>query len=337
MASHDNERMTSGSIAPEGATRLGDWGVLRARGDDAKSFLHGQLTNDVLHLDGARARLAGYCSPKGRLLGSFVTWQRAPDEVLLACSAELLPALLKRLSMFVLRARCKLDDASAEVPLWGLAGAGALAALGEAAPATAWERRVAPEGEVIRLPDAGWGALATTAGAATQATEALGDGTSVPRLLFAGPTPPALPTLDAAAWRWLEVHSGVARVVAATVEQFVPQMINLELVGGVDFKKGCYPGQEVVARSQYRGTLKRRAYLADSEDVLAPGQELFQEADPAQPAGMVVLAASLGGRHAALVELKIAAAEQGRLHARAPDGPRLTLRALPYPIPSEAA
>jgi hypothetical protein len=320
MASHDNERMTAGFRAPEGALRLSDWGVLRARGDDAKSFLQGQLTNDVQHLDGARARLAGYCSPKGRLLGSFVVWQRAPDELLLACSAELLPVLLKRLSMFVLRAKCKLDDASAEVPLWGLAGAGALAALGEAAPAAAWERRVAAGGDAIRLPEA-----APAAG-----------GDAVPRLLFAGSTPPALPALDEAAWRWLEVRSGVARIVAATVEQFVPQMVNLELVGGVDFKKGCYPGQEVVARSQYRGTLKRRAFLVESDAALAPGEELFHDADPGQPAGMVVLAASFEGRHAALVELKIAATAGGELHARSPDGPRLHLTPLPYTIPAEA-
>jgi tRNA-modifying protein YgfZ len=241
-----------------------------------------------------------------------------PGEVLLACSAELLPALLKRLTMFVLRARCKLDDASAEVPLWGLAGARALAALGEAAPAAPWQRRVDVGGEVIRLPDA------------------RADGVAVPRLLYAGVEPPALPALDAGAWGWLEATSGVARIVGPTVEQFVPQMVNFELVGGVDFKKGCYPGQEVVARSQYRGTLKRRGYVVECGSALGPGQEVFHDADPGQPAGLVALAGNLGGRHAALVELKIAALEGGRLHVGAPDGPLLTPLPLPYPIPSEA-
>jgi hypothetical protein len=300
-----------------GAVRLTDWGVLRARGADAKSFLHGQLTNDMLHLDDGHARLAGYCSAKGRLLATFVIWQRAPDELLLACSAALLPATLKRLSLFVLRAKCRLEDASAEVALWGLAGQAAVDALGEAAPSAAWECRRAPGGDVIRLPDAGV------------------EGHPFPRLLWAGVGAPALPPLAPEAWRWLEVMSGVARIVGETVEQFVPQMVNLELVGGVDFKKGCYPGQEVVARSQYRGTLKRRGCIVESATALTPGQELFHEGDPAQPAGMVALAGSRGDRHAALVELKIAALAGGRLHAGSPVGPVLSPAPLPYTIPTD--
>jgi folate-binding protein YgfZ len=132
------------------------------------------------------------------------------------------------------------------------------------------------------------------------------------------------------------VQSGVARIVAATVEQFVPQMVNLELVGGVNFQKGCYPGQEVVARSQYRGTLKRRAFLVRSRGPLAPGVEVFHSADPAQPAGKVVLAASApDGGHAALVELKIAATHgPGELRAGAAV---LSTTALPYALPTEAA
>jgi tRNA-modifying protein YgfZ len=132
------------------------------------------------------------------------------------------------------------------------------------------------------------------------------------------------------AWRWLEVRSGLARVVAVTSEQFVPQMLNLELLGGVDFQKGCYPGQEVVARSQYRGTLKRRTYLMNSAGALSDGQEVFHSADPGQPAGVVVLAASLpGGPHAALVELKMAALEGGELRA---GGVLLSPAALPYSL-----
>lgn len=310
------------SPLPQGAARLHDWGVIRAAGADARSFLHGQLTQDTVHLDASRARLAGYCSPKGRLLATFVIWSRANDEVLLACSADVLPAVLKRLSMFVLRARCKLSDASAELPLWGLAGDAAAAALGDLALAPVWSRTEAAGADLIRLPDAACG------------------GAVVPRWLWAGAEASALPTLpalDGDAWRWLEVHSGVARVVGATMEQFVPQMVNLELVGGVDFRKGCFPGQEVVARSQYRGTLKRRAQIVASPVALQPGQEIFHDADPGQPAGMVVLAGSLaGGHHAALVELKLSALAGGSLHAGAAGGPLLTPAALPYAIPAEA-
>lgn len=289
---------------PSGTVRLSDWGLIRARGEDARSFLHGQLTQDMLHLEPGTARLAGYCSAKGRLLASFVVWLDAEGDVLLACSADLLPATLKRLSMFVLRAKCKLSDASDELPLHGLVGS----AVPAMAPGSVTGHRI------VRLPD----------------------GAGVARALCAG-EPPAAQALDPELWRWLEVHSGVARIVGATVDHFVPQMVNLELVGGVDFQKGCYPGQEVVARSQYRGTLKRRAYVVRTEAPLQPGQELFTPADPEQPVGEVVLAAAPAGRDAAaLVELKIAASS-GPLHAGSASGPALHLATLPYLIPAEAA
>jgi folate-binding protein YgfZ len=298
------------SSAPglDGALRLSDWGLIRARGADARAVLNGQLTQDVLHLPVGQARLAGYCSPKGRLLASFLVWPLADDDVLLACSADLLPATLKRLSMFVLRARCRLSDASAEWALYGLAGS----AVAQAGGASA-----------IRLPDARL------------------DGQPVPRALLcqtADQPPPQAPALDPGAWLALEALSGVPRIVAATAEQFVPQMVNLELVGGVSFGKGCYPGQEVVARSQYRGTLKRRGFVIESALPLQPGQEIFHSADPGQPAGQVVLAGRLPGlppadRHFGLAELKLDAVGDGTLHLARADGPRVSVGELPYPLP----
>ena len=301
--------------AAHGALRLDDWGVICASGPDAAAFLNGQLTQDMLHLDGTQARLAGYCSPKGRLLASFITWRAADDEIALACSADLLPATLKRLSMFVLRAKCKLVDASERLALYGLAGPQADALVGSTAM-TEWSMVARGDVRIVRLPTV--------------------DGVS--RYLWIGADAPMLPALEASAWRWLEVRSGLPRIVAATVDQFVPQMLNYELLGGVNFKKGCYPGQEVVARSQYRGTLKRRTYLLDGAAALQPGQEVFHSADPGQPAGMVVLAASADAeRHAALVELKIAALDGGTLHAGAADGPLLRPAALPYALEPLAA
>ena len=291
----------------DGAVRLTDWGVIRAAGADAASFLHGQLTQDIVGMDPGAARMAGYCSAKGRLLASFVVWRPSRDEVLLACSADLLPATLKRLSMFVLRAQCKLTDASADLPLWGVTGPAAALA-----PA-AWRCTDTATGQRIRLPD--------------------GDGMA--RALAVGD--PGLPSLDPGAWGWLEVGSGTARIVAATADQFVPQMVNLELVGGVNFQKGCDPGQEVVARSQYRGTLKRRAILFTAPGVAAPGQEIFHDADPGQPAGMVANAARWGDRHRLLAEVKLAALGHGALHLGAPDGPVLQREALPYELPLDTA
>ncbi|MED5622013.1 CAF17-like 4Fe-4S cluster assembly/insertion protein YgfZ [Ideonella sp. BN130291] len=301
----------------EGSLRLADWGVIRAHGPEAASFLNSQLTQDMLSLTETQARLAGYCSPKGRLLASFVAWRADADTVLLACSADLLAATLKRLSMFVLRAKVKLSDASTELAVRGLAGAAATHALGEHAPPAAWRVGRVGTAQVVRLPDA----------------------QGVQRYLWCGPeaaVAPELGPLPPDAWAWLEVQSGVPRLTAATVEQFVPQMVNLEALEGVNFRKGCYPGQEVVARSQYRGTLKRRSFLFEADGPARPGQEVFHSADPAQPAGMVVNAASLDGGHAALVEIKLSALDTGSLHLGAADGPMLRRQQLPYALPQGA-
>ncbi len=319
--------MTSISTMPSGVLRLADWGLIRAHGPDARSFLQGQLTQDVQGLQPGQARLAGYCSAKGRLLASFVVWAGGADELFLACSADLLPTVLKRLTMYVLRAKCKLDDASAQQFAWGAAGTDALTLLGSLAP---WQMRSddADGRVVIRLPDA--------------LPDALLDGQPLPRALLlqpaAAPAPPG-PALDAEAWLALEVLSGVPRIMAATSERFVPQMVNLELVGGVNFQKGCYPGQEVVARSQYRGTLKRRGFVLAGAAAMQPGQDVFDGGDPDQPAGLVALAGRLAPqRWVALAELKIAATNGGgRLHLGAADGPPLALGRLPYAMPLDEA
>ena len=304
-----------------GALRLADWGLIQAQGADAASFLHGQLTQDITALAPDRARLAGFCNAKGRLQATLVVWcqptEAAPDALLLACSADLLVATLKRLSMFVLRAKCKLRDAGSDTVLYGLAGAEAAHWLGDALPAAPWAVRALGAARVVRLPDAE-GQL---------------------RCLLAQPADapaPGLSALTEAVWAWLEVQSGVVRVTAATFEKFVPQMVNLDLVGGVNFQKGCYPGQEVVARSQYRGTLKRRAMEFNSDAAMAAGQEVFHSDDPGQPAGLVALAATRPeGGSSALVEVKLAALGHGSLHAGAADGPLMSLGALPYAIPTD--
>ncbi len=293
-----------------GVVPLRHWGVIRASGADAVTFLQGQLTNDVATLAAGEARLAGFCSAKGRLQASFVVWRDdAGETVWLACAASVLPATLKRLSMFVLRARCKLSDASAEQPLWGEVDGAAAAGL------AVWQKAEVEGVRTIRLPDAA----------------------GVTRTLRLDPPAAGAPELDAASWRWLEVQSGVATIEAATVDRFVPQMLNFELLGGVDFRKGCYPGQEVVARSQYRGTLKRRSFLFDVEAPAAPGDELWTADDPANPAGMVVNAAATPGRpevFAVFAEAKIAALDGAPLRLRSLDGPVLAPRALPYAVPA---
>jgi folate-binding protein YgfZ len=300
-------------LSMQGAVHLSHWGVIRAQGPDAASFLQGQLTQDVQQLDQHGARLAGYCNAKGRLLASLLIWRPEPDQLLMLCSADLLPATLKRLSMFVMRAKCKLSDASASLAVYGLCGDAATRWLGANAPAAAWRCTAGAGGQALRLSDV----------------------TGIARYLWVqttDATAPPLPVLAPGAWEWLEVGSGVARIVAATAEQFVPQMVNFELVGGVNFQKGCYPGQEVVARSQYRGSIKRRAFVVESAAVGHAGQEVFHSADASQPAGMVVNAASWDGATLALVEVKLAALETGSLHLGASEGPLLSLAQQPYAV-----
>ncbi len=292
-------------------------GVISATGDDAENFLHNQLTNDVLGLDEGHARLAGYCSPKGRLLATMLIW-KSDAEILLALPRELLPATLKRLQMFVLRAKVKLRDASAELALLGMAApAGSIASLA----GTRWQRTPEHDGTLIRMPDAVGLQRAIWAGPTDSAT-------AVWRL-YAESLSPA----PASLWRWTEIIAGLPQVVEATREQFVPQMINFELIGGVNFRKGCYPGQEIVARSQYLGKLKRRSLLAFCDDALATaGAEVYSLSDPGQPCGMIVNAErGPDGRMACLVELKMELADTS-IQLSAGDGAPLSFGELPYSL-----
>ena len=240
-------------------------------------------------------------------------WRNA-ESVFLQLPRELQPALQKRLSMFVMRAKAKLADAGDLVVL-GLGGAAAEAALRPhfaALPAAPYGKLDSPLGTLIRVADAfgapryQWLTTPATAAAvlpALRATLALGGNQ---------------------AWQLSAIHAAVPQITLKTQEQFVPQMINFELLGGVNFKKGCYPGQEIVARSQYLGKLKRRAALVTIAGADAQaGDEVFAVDDPGQPCGMVVNAAPNGaGGTDALVELKLAALEAGDIRLGSADGAR---------------
>lgn len=295
-----------------GIAPLSHLGVIRVEGDDAAKFLHGQLTQDFALLGTDQARLAAFLSAKGRMQASFIGFKRSATEILLLCSPDLLPATLKRLSMFVLRAKAKLTDATADFALYGLAGE-AVAALPQGAQ-PAWTKVEVGAASVVHLYPA--------------------DGQ--PRALWVAPVAEPAPVgaaLDPALWAWGEVRSGIATLTTPVVEAFVPQMLNYESVGGVNFKKGCYPGQEVVARSQFRGTLKRRAYLVHAGAPVAVGADVFSTKDLEQPCGTVVqVAAAPAGGYDAIVSLQIAAAQDDSLQVGAPDGVALAVQPLPYAL-----
>lgn len=318
--------LAAGFVAP-----ITDLGLIAISGDDAATFLHSQLTNDVEHLGGDQARLAGYCSPKGRLMASFLMW-RNDTSIFLQLPRDIQAALQKRLQMFVLRAKAKLHDASSDADrqiILGVGGAKAESVLKTwfaALPAAPYGKQEhAGQGTLIRVADAfgapryQWLMSAETAQAVWPA-------------LAAG-----LAKGGSDAWNLSEVHAGVPRIAAATQEKFVPQMVNFELLGGVNFKKGCYPGQEIVARSQYLGKLKRRTTLVSIPDAAAKaGDEVFAVSDPEQPCGMIVNAAPNGaGGIDALVEMKLSAIEQGTadtgsVRLGAADGAALRFLAMPY-------
>ncbi len=305
----------------QGALRvpLAELGVIAASGEDAARFLHGQLTGDVEKLASDRLALAGYCTPKGRLLATFRMW-RDDSAVRLLLPRELLPGTLKRLSMFVLRARARLTDESDAWRAWAVLGAAAGDVLRSAFGSV--------PAETDRLVEAGGTRIARLRPGASLADRFLilaAAGADLP------PAVASLPAADSGAFWWSEIDAGVATVFAATQERFVPQMVNFEVVGGVSFTKGCYPGQEVVARSQYRGKLRRRMQRAHCAAPVAAGADVFA-AGEAEPVGTVVMAA--GASHGGFDLLFECPTEKLDLplHAAAPDGPALQPVPLPYEI-----
>lgn len=302
-----------------GIVELMHLGVIRAVGEDAVTFLQGQLTQDVAQLDLAHARLAAFCNAKGRMQASFVLFKRSPEEVLLVCSRDILAATLKRLSMFVMRAKAKLSDASGEYALYGVTGAAIESIAGSTH--AAWSKVDFDTSNLVFLyPAAGQ-----------------------PRALLcapAGSPPPQGNAIDVDLWNWLEVQSGIAMITQPIFEAFVPQMLNYESVGGVNFKKGCYPGQEIVARSQFRGTLKRRAYLVHTDGAPTVGQEVFHTQDADQPCGLVAAAAANpGGGFDAVVSMQTSVAADAQAHPgerrltlSSATGASLTLLPLPYAL-----
>jgi folate-binding protein YgfZ len=293
-----------------GVAPIAHLGVIKIEGEDAAKFIHGQLTHDFSLLDLHTARLAAFCSAKGRMQASFIGFKRSATEILLVCSQDLLPATLKRLSMFVMRAKAKLSDASADYAIYGLLG-DATKPIADQDHST-WAKAEYDSSTLVNLYPA--------------------DG--VPRQLWIAPTgtpPPQGQALSSDLWLWTEVRSGVATISAPVVEAFVPQMLNYESIGGVNFKKGCYPGQEVVARSQFRGTLKRRAFVVHADAGMAAGDEVFAADDGSQPVATVVQAAPapLGGFDA-IVSAQLSAVERGTLHLGSNNGPALQILPLPY-------
>lgn len=292
-------------------------GVVSVSGPDAEDFLQNQLCNDLRDLRKEKAQLNGHLNPKGRMLANFLAL-RGDKEISFVMPASLIPSFIKRLSMYRLRAKVDLADSSDQWVAMGLVGAEAEAALGTEVSEKPFTVVAGEHGIAIRLPQAGILLLAPAAKAQT-----LWEG-------FAA----RCPAVGGDAWQWLLVQAGLPIILPATQEKFVPQMVNYEALGGVSFTKGCFPGQEVVARTQHLGEIKRRLHLAhlDAPEVPVPGDELHGGEAEAQVGGQIVNCCPAPGGGYDLLAVIPKASVGNPIHWKSANGPQLVFKALPYTV-----
>ena len=297
-------------------------GLLQADGEDAANFLQGQLTNDIKLLDGNNGQYAGYCTPKGRLLAIFLVFAQH-GHFHLQLDGRLTPPILKRLKMYVLRSRVNLEDVSDSIIRMGVAGNNApdmLQQLFGHVPQAPYQLLNLETVNLIRLP----GAIPRF-----QLFTAPQHAPAIWAALEAGSTPVGKPC-----WEWLEIHAGIPQLTPATQEQFVPQMLNLDLLDGINFKKGCYTGQEIVARTHYLGKVKRRTHLAhvEGDQSPSPGDKIYP-GDGEEVVGMVVsVAPAPQGGYDLLAEIRLENVQAGKIRWGSPKGSFIELLELPYPL-----
>ena len=304
-------------------------GLIKVSGEEAADFLQGQFTNDIRELSDDSCQLSGFCNPKGRMFANFWVFKRDGD-IYLQMPHETLAPTLKRLSMFVLRSKVTLVDASDELVCIGTIGEQAETLLKNRMPSLPDHSRrlIQHEGlTIIHQPGV------------TPRYKIIGKHGDVQALWeqLAEQTTPA----DTTYWRLWDIRAGIPSIYAKTAEAFIPQMVNMQLVDGISFTKGCYCGQEIVARTQYRGTLKRHMHLThlEANRQPMPGDELFSaSAEHDQTTGLVVDAqpAPEGG-YDALVMVQMACVEADDVHLGDGDGgPKLSFRELPYSMEQDA-
>jgi folate-binding protein YgfZ len=303
------------------ACDLSPLSVLAVGGADAAAFLQGQLSSDVAGLAEGAASRTSFNSPKGRMLANFVLWRDGPTSFRALVPGDLAEPLRKRLSMYVLRSKVVLEDVSGASSRFGVGGPRAADVLRDAlgAPPGALSVTVLGDATVIGLPGPRYVVLAAPDRAA-----------SVLDRLLAGAVPAPFPV-----WEWLTVRAGVPVVTLPVQDQIVPQAANWDVLGGLDFRKGCYTGQEIIARMQYLGRLKERLFAFHADGAApAAGARLYGSAFGDQACGLVVNAAPApGGGSDFLAVVQLAAVEAGDLRLGAPDGLALAPLPLPYEVP----
>ena len=306
---------------------LSHLGLLDCAGQDSEAFLQGQLSCDVQAIAANSSAYGSHCTPKGRMAANFLIWRLPPDVsqgFRMALSRSIVAAAIKRLSMYVLRSKAKVSDVSDSIMLFGIAGGRSAAASNSIFAGLSLHG--------TRHLDGGSTVVALSAGRFLLAVPVEG-APAMWTSLSAARRPIGTPS-----WEWLDIRDGIPLITTRTQEQFLPQMANLELLGGGSFKKGCFTGQEVVARTQHLGKVKRRMYLAhldvpENGPPPSPGDETFSDDIPAQASGMVVNAqAAPGGGYDLLAVIHQSSRESSTVHWRAADGPVMRFADLPYEV-----
>lgn len=304
------------------AVPLVHMGLIRVAGEEATPFLQNLLSNDVVKLAPGALQWNSLNSPKGRMIASLLIWRDGAG-LLIALAAELREQVQKRLSMYVLRSKVKVSDASEEFALLGVAGREAAKALGRAGLAL-------PDADMCASPAESPRTLRLASALAVVLAPAETAPDRWTALLEAGAAP-----AGTSAWDLMQIRAGLPRIGAATTEEFVAQMLNFDRIGGVSFTKGCYPGQEIVARTQYLGKLKKRMYRLrfPATETPRPGGDLYSTEFGAQSIGKLVLAApSPEGGWETLAVVQSSCAEKGDIRLGAPDGTGAELLDLPYAL-----
>ena len=305
---------------------LSHLGLLEISGADAVTFLQGQVTNDVNLLNGSNAHYTAYCNPKGRMLALFLAFAHY-DHLHLQLNRELLEPIMKRLKMYVMRSKVEIKDVSDSIIKFGLNGPQAAsmleavfnkAPLFSKIPTENYELISGDNGAILKLPSYNHDAryeIFTDSTNAPLVWEALKNNSKV---------------VEKPHWDWLEIQAGIPDIELKTQEQFVPQMLNLDILNAINFKKGCYTGQEIVARTHYLGTVKRRTYLAEIATDIAPaaGDKVLDAAK--NEVGQIVrVAPNMSNGFDALIELRIEAKEAGNMTC---NEAAITVKDLPYAL-----
>jgi hypothetical protein len=300
---------------------LSQFGILKISGEDAQSFLQNMVSSDVREVSPQQAQISSLNTSKGRMLATFLIWQRDSDYYL-QLPRDLCAATHKRLSMYILRSKVKIENASDTVISLGLSGEGATSLLRQHFGSVPSKRFVVEQHDsanVIQVDPERYQINTTHHHAPALWQNIISHARAV----------------GSSSWDWLNIRSGIPVILATTQEQFVPQMANLELIGGVNFKKGCYPGQEIVARMQYLGKSKRRMYLAHVKSMTQAGEQLFSAEVEGQICGMVCNASPApGGGYDLLTVIQINSHDTQSVHIGSLEGEALQFLPLPYEIPA---